>query len=109
MFLVVAKKSRTFFSFPYAAKEQVCRSWEGAQPGSQPKLASRNIPYHRCYAQYINGGWLGGRNFSISSVSSMTLTRSVKSVSSTKSVSCMSSTSSTIATWELAVQSVAGQ
>jgi len=35
----------------------VCRSWEGAQPGSQPKLASGNIPYHRRHAQFINGAW----------------------------------------------------
>jgi len=33
---VVAKKSRTFSSLPYPADEQVCRGWEGAQPGSQP-------------------------------------------------------------------------
>jgi len=62
MFLVVAKKSRTFFGFPYSANEQVCRSWEGARPGSQPKLARGNIPYHGRYAQFINGGWLEGRN-----------------------------------------------
>jgi len=30
MFLVVAMKPRTFFSSPYSANEQVCRSWEGA-------------------------------------------------------------------------------
>jgi len=34
MFSVVAKKSRTFFSFSCSADEQVRRSWEGAQPGS---------------------------------------------------------------------------
>jgi len=33
MFLVVAKKSMAFFSFPCLANEQVCRSWEEAQPG----------------------------------------------------------------------------
>ena len=32
--LVVAKKSGTFSSLPCSANEQVCRSWEGAQPGS---------------------------------------------------------------------------
>jgi len=32
-FLVVAKKSKTSFSLPCSANEQVCRSWEGAQPG----------------------------------------------------------------------------
>jgi len=32
MILVVVKKSRTFSSLPYSANEQVCRSWEGAQP-----------------------------------------------------------------------------
>ena len=32
MFLVIAMQSRTFFSFPCSADEQVCRSWEGAQP-----------------------------------------------------------------------------
>ena len=34
MFLVVAMESRTFSSFSCSADEQVCRSWEGAQPGS---------------------------------------------------------------------------
>jgi len=37
------------------AKEQVCRSWEGAQTDRQPKLGSGNIPHHRCPAQVING------------------------------------------------------
>jgi len=46
MVLVAAKKSKTFFSFQYSANEQVCRSWERAHPGSQPKLAKGNIPYH---------------------------------------------------------------
>jgi len=59
IFLVVAKKSKTFFSLPYSATVQVCRRWEGARPGSQPKLASGNIPYHGRHAQFINGGWLG--------------------------------------------------
>jgi len=45
MVLVVVKKSRTFFSFSYSANEQVCRSWERAQPARQPKLANGNIPY----------------------------------------------------------------
>jgi len=43
MFLV-AEKSRTFFSFPCSTDEQVCGSWEGAEPGRQPKLASGNLP-----------------------------------------------------------------
>jgi len=59
MFLVVAKKSRTFSSLSYSAHEQVCRSWEGAQPGREPKLANGNTPYCRRYAQFVNGGWLG--------------------------------------------------
>jgi len=59
--LVVAKKSRTFSSLPCSAAEQVSRSWEGAQPGSQPKLANGNIPYHGHHAQFINGSWLRGR------------------------------------------------
>jgi len=32
MVLVVAEKLRTFYSFPSSTDEQVCRSWEGAQP-----------------------------------------------------------------------------
>jgi len=44
MFLVV-KKPRTFSSLPCSSNEQVCRSWEGAQPGSLPKLDNGNIPY----------------------------------------------------------------
>jgi len=59
MVLVVAKKSRTFF--PVSHIQQMSR-WEEAQPGSQPKLANRNTPYHRHNAQNINGGWPGGRN-----------------------------------------------
>jgi len=66
MFLVAAKNSRTFSGFSYSANEQVCRSWEGVQPGSQPKLASGKIPYHRQHAQVMNGGWPGSRNLSSS-------------------------------------------
>jgi len=40
----------------------VCRSWEGAQPGSKPKQANGNIPYHGHHAQFMNGGWPEGRN-----------------------------------------------
>jgi len=43
MFLIVAEKSRTFSHLPHSADEQACRSWEGAQPASWPKLASGNI------------------------------------------------------------------
>jgi len=42
----------------------VGRSWEGAQPVSQPTLASGNIPCHGCHAQFMNGGKPGSRNFS---------------------------------------------
>jgi len=59
MFSVVAMKSRTSSSFAYSANEQVCRSCEGAQPGSQPKLASGNIPCRGHHARFSNGGWLG--------------------------------------------------
>jgi len=62
MFSVVAKKSRTFSSFACSANEHVCRSWEGAQPDREPKLADGNIPYHKRHAQYINGSWPEGRN-----------------------------------------------
>ena len=51
MFSVVAVKSRAFFSFSCSADEQVGRSWEGAEPGSQPTLASGNTPYHKRHAQ----------------------------------------------------------
>jgi len=64
MFSVVAKKSQTFSSLPYSATEQVCRSWEGAQPGSWPRLADGNIPYHGHHAQFMNGGWSGRRKLS---------------------------------------------
>jgi len=60
MFPVVAKKSRTSFCFPCSAGEQECKSWEGAQPGSQPKTANGNIPYHICYAQFMKGGLVRG-------------------------------------------------
>jgi len=53
--LIVAKKSRTFSGFPYSATEQVCRSWEGAEPDSPPKLADGNIPYCGHHARFING------------------------------------------------------
>jgi len=43
----------------------VCRSWEGAQPGSQPELASGNTPYHRHRAQFMNGSWLRGQESSL--------------------------------------------
>ena len=47
----------------------MCRSWEGAQPGSWPRLANGNIPYQRHHAQSVNGGWPRGTNppFSMSS------------------------------------------
>ena len=48
MFLVAAMKSRISSSFSYSGNEQVCRSWEGAQPGSEPKLANGNIPWMSC-------------------------------------------------------------
>jgi len=58
---VVAVKSRAFSSFSCSANEQVCRSQDGAQTGSQPRLANGNIPYHIYHAAHsINGGWLGG-------------------------------------------------
>ena len=47
-----------FLSSPCSAAAQVCRSWEGAQPGSQPSLASGNILYRRCDARFVLGvGW----------------------------------------------------
>jgi len=61
MFSVVAKKSMTFSSFSYSAHEQVCRSWEVAQPG-RAELVGGNIPYPGHHAQLMNGGWPGGRN-----------------------------------------------
>jgi len=42
----------------------VCRSWEAAQPGSHPKLANGNIPYHGRQVQFMNGGDRGARTFS---------------------------------------------
>jgi len=62
MFSVVAKKSRTLSSLPCSANEQVCRRCEGERPGSQPKLASGNIPHHRRCAQCMNGGWPRSRD-----------------------------------------------
>jgi len=59
MFLIVREKSRTCL-FPMFGYEQVYKGWEGAQPGSQPKLANGNFPHQRPYAQYINGVWPRG-------------------------------------------------
>jgi len=103
MFSVLSRKSRTFFSFPCLAKEQVCRSWEGAQPGSQPKLASGNIPYCRHHAQYTNGGWLGVRNWSMSWTFFMSLTFFVSSATSASSAKSASAAKS-----ETAAQLVVG-
>jgi len=61
LFSVVAMKSRTFSGFSCSAHEQVCRTWEGAQPG-RAELVGGNIPYPGHHAQFMNGGWLGGRN-----------------------------------------------
>jgi len=61
MFSVVAMKSRAFSSVPCSAPEQACRSCEGAQPGSQPRLAEGNVLYHGCQAQFMNGGCGGER------------------------------------------------
>jgi len=68
MFLAVANRSRTFSSLPCSADEQMCRSWEGAQPGRQPKLDNGNIPYHGCHALVIKWGGPGGKELSASSV-----------------------------------------
>jgi len=73
MFLVVAMKSRTFPSFSYSADEQGCRSWEGAQPGREPKVASGNIPYHGHFAQLRNGRWPGGQGVFFALLVSMSL------------------------------------
>jgi len=114
MFLVAAKKIRTFSSFPYSTNEQVCRSWEGAEPGSQPKLARGNIPYHRCHAQFMNGGWPGGRNpficflfslfsmslkFSRSSAFFGSFAKFVKSMSSTFCSCCLGTGCELVTEW----------
>ena len=39
--------------------EQVCRSRQGAQPGSQPNLASGNVPHHGHHAQHLGGAGQG--------------------------------------------------
>jgi len=101
MVLVIAMKLRATSSFPCSAKERVCRSWEGAQPGSSPKLDNRNVPYHRHRAQFMNGGWpgillfLGVPLFSRSSTLFF-------SISSNFFGRLMKSLSSTIAVWGLA-------
>ena len=120
MFLVVAKKSWSFFSFSCSGNKQVCRSWEGAQPGSQPKLASGNISYHGHHAQFINGSWPGGQesplflrvqtlprvwSFSVSLASSAKFVNSAKS---TTFVSSGKPTGSVIAAWGVATQLVIG-
>ena len=77
MFSVVAMKSRAFSSVPCSAPEQACRSCEGAQPGSQPRLAEGNVLYHGCQAQFMNGGWPGGRNPLFLWVSTILFSRSL--------------------------------
>jgi len=62
MFSVIAMKSRTFSSLLYSTSEQVCRRWEGARPGRQPKIPSGNILYHGRHTQCVIGGGLGDRN-----------------------------------------------
>jgi len=64
MFSVVAKESGTLSSFSCSANEQLRRSWEGAQGGSQPKLAGGSTSYHGRHAQFMNGGWLVGTGIS---------------------------------------------
>jgi len=119
MVLVVARKSRTFFSFPCSADELVCRDWEGAKPGSQPKIA--DIIFHTIDACSVyKWGWPGGRNslfilslnfhefnvFSMSSVSSVKIANSAKSMKSAKSAKSVKSACSASAAWGLAMQSV---
>ena len=60
--LVVAKKSRTCSSLPYSADEWVCRSWQGAEPDGEAKLANGKSLHHRCHAQVAKAGFAGGRN-----------------------------------------------
>ena len=98
------------------------KSWEGAQPGSQPKLVNGNTLYHRCHAQFINGGYLGGRDplffwefelfLEFGGFCSMSLATSVKFASSAKSVKFVSSRKplgSAIAAQGLAMQLVVEQ
>jgi len=59
MFLVIAKKSMSFSVFQCLTNEQVYKRWEGAEPGSEPKLANGNIPCHGHLVQFINEGWRG--------------------------------------------------
>ena len=40
LFSVLARKSRTLFSLPCPASEQVCRSREGAEPAASPSGAT---------------------------------------------------------------------
>jgi len=67
MFSVVAMTSKTFSTFSYSANEQVCRSWEGAQPASQPSwpvemLCTTDI----ILSLQMGVGWGGCRNLSFS-------------------------------------------
>ena len=61
MFLVVAMKLRPFFSFPCSANEQVCRSWEEAQPGRQLSWSMEIFHTIDMHSLWIGVGW-GGRN-----------------------------------------------
>ena len=35
---------------------------EGSTDRQTAQLVNGNIPYNRCHAQFMNGGWLQGRN-----------------------------------------------
>ena len=65
MFSVADMKSRTSSSFPSSDHEQVCRSWEGAQPGpSWPTETFRTIGIMLSLRMEV--GWWAGNYISFS-------------------------------------------
>jgi len=60
MFSVAAVESRTFYSLLCLANEQVCRSWEGAQPDREPSWPMEifhTINVVLCLWMELAGGW----------------------------------------------------
>jgi len=51
-----------FLQPPVLAAERVCWSWEGAEPGSEAKVAHGKSLYHGCHARVVKAGFVGVRN-----------------------------------------------
>jgi len=90
MFLVVAKKSRTFSTPPCSAGERVCRDWRGHGQAGRP-AGHGDTPCHGLQARFMNGDRNPLFHEYESSCLSVSLANYMKFINLVKSVKSMSS------------------